>query len=521
MRYVFQLLGVAGVYVASGKLGLDLAFASHSVTAVWPPTGIALAALVLGGYRLWPAVALGALLTNIDTGVPAVTVLGITLGNTLEGLTGAYLLRRVADFRPSLDRVRDVLALVSLGAMISTMVSASIGVTSLLIGNALGFSDLPSVWRTWWLGDMGGDLIVAPALLVAATHRPLVRGPGKPWEAVVLTFLVAGVSVLIFSQHTTFVYVVFPFLIWAALRFWQPGAAVASLIVAGVAVAFTANGKGPFATSGPDDRLLLAQTLVAVAETTALLLAAVTSERRRAEDSLGEIAATLQHSLLPPELPAIPGWEASSHYRPAGVANEVGGDFYDLFAIDGGWMAVIGDVAGKGAQAAALTSLARYTLRTAATLLGEPATGAVRHLNRVLYERPELSLCSAVCVRLREQANGANATIVCAGHTQPYVVRDGVPVALRTSGELAGAFDDMTLEPVALDLSNGDVLVLYTDGVTDTLGALDRFGTRRLEHALSGVRSPQQAVERIERALANFQEGVQRDDRAILAIMCT
>src|SRR4030081_116663 len=117
-RYALQILSVAAAYTAAGKLGLDLAFATRSVTAIWAPTGIALVALLLGGYRLWPGVALGALLTNVDTGVPAGTGLGIPCGNTLEALTGTYLLRRVAAFRPSLERVRDVLSLVACGAVI-------------------------------------------------------------------------------------------------------------------------------------------------------------------------------------------------------------------------------------------------------------------------------------------------------------------------------------------------------------------------------------------------------------------
>ena len=110
---------------------------------------------MLGGPRLWPGVALGAFLANVDTGVPPITVLGITLGNTLEALAGAWLLKRVAGFRPALDTVRDVLALVVFGAVLSTMVSATIGVSSLLAGNEIDFGDIPSVWRTWWLGDMG------------------------------------------------------------------------------------------------------------------------------------------------------------------------------------------------------------------------------------------------------------------------------------------------------------------------------------------------------------------------------
>jgi integral membrane sensor domain MASE1 len=264
----------------SGNLGLDLAFATRSVTAIWPPTGIALAALVIGGYRLWPAVALGALVTNVGTGVPAVTVLGIALGNTLEASVGPYPLRRVAGFRPSLTRMRDVLALVGLG----TMVSANVGVISLLIGSAITFAHLPSVWRTWWLGDMGGDLIVAPALLIAATYRPFTGPPGRRIEAIALTIALAGGSALVFSQSTNF-----PLLSWAALRLWQPGAAAGGVLVAAVAVSFTANGKGPFAMSGPDERLLLAQTFVGVASVSALVLAALTRERRRAEQAEREI----------------------------------------------------------------------------------------------------------------------------------------------------------------------------------------------------------------------------------------
>jgi serine phosphatase RsbU (regulator of sigma subunit)/integral membrane sensor domain MASE1/anti-sigma regulatory factor (Ser/Thr protein kinase) len=290
---VLAVVAVALLYTACGKFGLDLAFESHSVTAIWPPTGIALAALILGGYRLWPAVALGALLTNVDTGVPAITVAGIACGNTLEALVGTYLLRRVG-FRPSFPRVRDVISLVVFGAALSTLVSASIGVTSLLIGDAIPLAHAASVWRTWWLGDMGGDLIVAPALLVAATHYPFTRAPGRALEAVCLAVALAGTSVFVFSQSTSVTYVVFPLLAWAALRFWQPGAAFGSLLVASIAVAFTANGQGPLAMSGGDDRLLLAQTFVAVAGVTALVLAVVTSARRRAEQAERRIAQKLQ-----------------------------------------------------------------------------------------------------------------------------------------------------------------------------------------------------------------------------------
>src|SRR5438067_9330118 len=217
-----KLVAVAAVYYGAAKLGLTLAFEAPSVTAIWPPTGIALAAIVLWGYRMWPGVALGAFLANSWTGVPIYTTLGITIGNTSEALVGAYLLREVAELRPSLERLRDVLSLVAFAGIASTVVSATIGVTSLLIGDEISSGDIGSVWRTWWLGDMGGDLVVAPAILVAATHWRFTRAPGRALEAVALALGVLGLTYLGFSSSAGYTYLIFPPLIWAALRFWQP-----------------------------------------------------------------------------------------------------------------------------------------------------------------------------------------------------------------------------------------------------------------------------------------------------------
>ena len=285
--YAIRILLVAGAYFATAKLGLQLAFEHESITAVWPPTGIALAALFMWGYRLWPGVALGAALANTFTGdLPLVSILGITAGNTLEGLAGAYLLRR-AGFRPALDRVRDVLALVLLAAGLSTMVSATIGVASLLIGGEIDTAgDVPSAWRVWWLGDMSGDLLVAPLLFVLASGvRPRLSRP-RAIEAALVLCAVVGAGLVILSEDSPRTYLIFPPLIWAALRFRQLGATVSSLIVATIAVLFTQNDSGPFAHGSQDDSLLLSQTFMGVAAATSLLLAAVTTERRRAEEAL-------------------------------------------------------------------------------------------------------------------------------------------------------------------------------------------------------------------------------------------
>jgi integral membrane sensor domain MASE1 len=148
---------VAVAYFGAAKLGLALAFANSSVTAVWPPSGLALAAVVTLGARVWPGIALGAFLANLTTQGSVPAVCGIAAGNTLEALVGAFLLSQVG-FRTSLERLRDVGALVLLAGVLSTIVSATIGVTSLKADGLVHHGMLLSTWRVWWLGDLGGDV---------------------------------------------------------------------------------------------------------------------------------------------------------------------------------------------------------------------------------------------------------------------------------------------------------------------------------------------------------------------------
>jgi integral membrane sensor domain MASE1/anti-sigma regulatory factor (Ser/Thr protein kinase) len=520
--YAAKLVGVAAVYYGSAKLGLELAFETRSVTAVWPPTGIALAAVVLWGARMWPGIALGAFLANSWTGIPLYAVLGITIGNTLEALVGAYLLRRFAGFRPRLERVRDVVSLVVAGAL-STTISATIGVTSLLLADAITGSQFDSVWRTWWLGDLAGDLVVAPALLIAATHWPFDRAPGRLLEAAVLATVAIAVSVLVFSTSTPLTYLIFPPLIWAALRFWQPGAAATTLLLAGVAVAFTENDMGPYAGLAPDDQLLLAQTYVAIAGTTALVLTAVITERKRVEDTVEYIADTLQESLLPSHLPVIPGVDAAVEFRPAGERHVVGGDFYDLFqGDDGSWAVVVGDVCGKGAAAAAVTGLARYTLRAAAVHERRPSRVLSLLNDAILRQRAPNEFCSVAFARLESNgAGGARATMSTGGHPLPLVLRgDGTVEAVGSHGTLLGIVRDPGLSDETVELQPGDALVLYTDGLTDAF-APERILTQAdLASALRvcGGRPASTIVREVARAALGDGDREPRDDIALLVL---
>jgi serine phosphatase RsbU (regulator of sigma subunit) len=227
----------------------------------------------------------------------------------------------------------------------------------------------------------------------------------------------------------------------------------------------------------------------------------------------------LQESLLPDELPALPGCRAASLYRPAGDQDRVGGDFYEVFRLaDGAWMLVVGDVTGRGAPAAALTGLMRHTLRAIATYTGS-ATEALHMLNRELTARPRTSLCTAVCIILRELAHGEpRAEVICAGHPLPVLVRDGAASHVGAFGPVLGAFADARWEAVTVPIRPGDVLVLYSDGVLDAAGAEDRFGPERLQAALAPAGGAADAVARVDRALAEFQVGFQADDTAVLAI---
>src|SRR5262245_42503538 len=173
-RFLAGVLALAGVYFGAAKLGLSLAFVAEQVTVVWPPTGIALFAILLFGPRAWPGIALGAFLANATAHEPPLVAAGIAAGNTLEALTGAWLLHRVAGFDNSLGRLRDALGLVVLAAGVSTMVSATLGVASLCLGGVHPWHTAGSLWATWWLGDATGALIVAPVLLAWAA-RPRIR----------------------------------------------------------------------------------------------------------------------------------------------------------------------------------------------------------------------------------------------------------------------------------------------------------------------------------------------------------
>jgi PAS domain S-box-containing protein len=280
--YVASVCILAACYYAAAKIGLRLAYLHGAVTALWPPVGVGIAALVLYGPRLWPGIVIGDLLAG-DYSTPLGTVIGQTVGNTLEVLVAAVLLLRLVGERPALERVREVFALVGCAA-IGTAISASFGTTSLRLGNVIPSGDFGEVWRTWWLSDLSGALVVAPPILTWATRglSPFTRR--DLLEGTALLALLVLLAELPSQRDVP--YVVFPVLIWAALRFGPRGAATAVLVVSSLTVWNTAHNAGPFVRDSITDSLLSSQLFIAAAALTSLVLAAVTAERVRADEAL-------------------------------------------------------------------------------------------------------------------------------------------------------------------------------------------------------------------------------------------
>src|SRR2546425_12387133 len=196
LRRLGPLVAIPVAYFVAGKLGLRVAFETANAPPVGPPAGIALAAFVLLGYDVWPAVLVGAFLVNLTTAGSVATSLGIAVGNTLEGVVGAYLVNQFARGRRAFDRAQDVFAFAALAAGASTMVSATLGVTSLSLAGFARWSDYGPIWSTWWLGDAVGDLVVAPAVMLWAVAPRIRWSRAQLIEAVALLLwvIVAGLA---------------------------------------------------------------------------------------------------------------------------------------------------------------------------------------------------------------------------------------------------------------------------------------------------------------------------------------
>src|SRR5262249_25644813 len=265
--------------------GLKLAIVHVSATAVWPPTGLALAGLLLLGDGAWPAVAVGAFLANLTTAGSVATSLGIAAGNTLEALVGATLVRRFAGGRAAFATAIDTFRFALLAGALSTAISATFGVTSLALGGYASWSDFGRIGLTWWLGDMGGALVVAPVLILSAGERPPRWNRAQAIEAVIVLVSLLVVAQVAFGwlapvapSTNAYKFLCIPILAWAAYRFEPRTAALALLVLGVITVLGTVRSSASAGSGELNASLLLLQVFLAVSSVSTLTLAAVVAE---------------------------------------------------------------------------------------------------------------------------------------------------------------------------------------------------------------------------------------------------
>ncbi len=298
VRRVLLLIGLAAVYFFAAKLGLRFAYINSSVTTIWPPAGIALAGFVLLGYRVWPAILGAAFLANFTTTGAVLPSIGIAIGNTAEGLLGAYLVNRFARGGRVFDRVRDIMRFTVLAGLVSTLVSATIGIVSLALGGLLSGHDAPRVWLTWWLGDAVGDIVIAPAIILWIGVKPVPRWNRQQLlEAIALTVVTVIVTLAAFgglfpTRHYPLTVLLWPVLIWVAFRFTPREAASAMLIASCIAILRTLHGSGPFSIFAANESLVLLQVWTGITAATNLVLAAVVAAQRELQGTWRELAVT-------------------------------------------------------------------------------------------------------------------------------------------------------------------------------------------------------------------------------------
>ena len=299
LKELATLVALAAVYFVAGKLGLRLAHVNASATPVWPCTGIALAAFLVLGYRAWPAILTGAFLVNFATAGTLATSLGIAVGNTLEGVVGCYLVNRFAAGRHAFEHAQDIFKFAFLVGILSTTVSATIGVSTLALAGFAPWSFYGSIWSTWWLGDAVGAVVVTPLVLL------WWENPRLHWtrrQLIELAFIFAGLFFIcwvVFGGrfHSTLKsypleFLCVPFLIWAAFSFGRRKAATAIAFLAAMATWGTTHGFGPFSRESQNTSLLLLQAFVGVMAITTMVLAAEVTEHKRADERVHHLAVT-------------------------------------------------------------------------------------------------------------------------------------------------------------------------------------------------------------------------------------
>jgi len=511
--YWQQFTAVALAYYAAGRLGLSLSLVGRSVTPLWPPTGVAVVALLALGRRLWPAIAIAAFAINAPISPTALAAAAIAAGNVLAPVVAVTLLL-LADFRANLARVRDATALVLLGALVSMAISATVGSLTLLWSGAIAAHQFAGTWSVWWTGDAMGVLIIAPFLWSLRPNDSRDARPPIEVAGACALLLVACAAAM--SSDANLMFVVLPVVCIIAWRFGQRGAARANLVVSVVATLVAAREWGPFAGMSLTGRMVTLQSFNATVAFTSILLAAAVSQRQQIAQRQHDAVETLQRSLLPDHLPDAPGFEFASRYLPASSDVELGGDWYDVFAMPRGrYGFVVGDVAGHGILAAAVMGKLRMALR-AYSLEDLPPREAVTRLNTLMRQvQPDTT---ATLWYGQYDVEARALTFTNAGHVPPiFIYDDGTSSYLEpVHGPPIGAVESIAYDQAECPLGSRTTLLLYTDGLVERRGTSIDVGLRTLQDSVRSRWVDLDAT--CDGVLGALLNGSHEDDVALLAI---
>jgi integral membrane sensor domain MASE1 len=492
---VVASLLLAAAYVVAAKFGFTFAFATKQVTAVWPPTGIALAALLIWGYRVWPGIWLGAFISNALTSEPTWAAAFIATGNTLAPVFGNFLLRRVG-FDNTLNRVRDVILLAVLGAGVAMIISATNGVTSLALARIVPWATFLSVWWVWWVGDAMGVLFVAPLLLTwIAGFGTKERSEGSLPELALFGVTLLAASWTSFLSSYPLRFSVYPWIFWSALRFRQRETAAAVAVVGAVAIWATTHGRGPWTSGSLDLRLVQVASWMSIFALSGLILGAVSAEKRAARAALQTILEQKQHSVdmlqrafLPTRFPERAGLQYDALYIPAEREALIGGDWYDSFELPDGRIAFsVGDVTGHGLDAAVAADRLRRGLFAAAFQTVEPAE-IISKTERAIA--PELDAPATAMVAILS-SDLSTLEYASAGHPPPILAGPTTPARLLpTGGAPLGIGVPNLARTHAVSLERGAVMLFYTDGLTESRRDIERSELAALRAVSSLANEP-------------------------------
>ena len=527
---------IALLYMAVGKLSLLHTFLDSNIGTVWPAAGIALAVILLRGYRILGGLFIGVVLVTYPFESPKMLALSLAAAaaNCLGPLATVFLIdKTIGDRERLFTHIRNLALLLGVCLPIGSFLNASLLTISFYVFGFLSSDVLRAAFLTFWVSNFQGFLIIGSLLLIWSRRPQFEVHSREIIEGTILVTLLVVISVFVFQSSYPFSYAPIIFMIWAAIRFYTHGAILAATIVSGIAVTLTSAGYGPFIVERAgtillNDSLLLLQLYIGFVSTSALLLAATVIERNEVQvvqaQMAGELNAAhdIQMSMVPLTFPPFPDRKEFDVYATLRPAKEVGGDFYEYFFInDNLFCFCIGDVAGKGIPAALFMAMTRTHVNSNAGD-GSSAARIVERVNNAMSQNNDNAMFVTIFLGILDVTTG-NVMYTNAGHNPPYIRRkDGLLQRLDDRhGPVIGAISDTRYKEATEVLSPGDLLFIYTDGVTEAMNSHRAlFTEERLKAHLNKLQNQnaKSAVEDVVAAVKEFEDIEQTDDLTVLAL---